>query len=252
MIAQALPKTQELTDKLNHLVYANYKPSEFDIACLKKEAGKLKGKIPYPDYYDFLGRIACLENDKVNMLRHYKNALTHSFNNKLIIKKNYFISLIRCGLVLKASEQLKEITKNFPTCAETLSFLIEQNFYLCRFRDALELFNKPEDKLEFFDIINVIVSVFESVGLSDDEAQNLCKLAFSLLELKSLYYFGSKIEIIGECVLYTIYVDKSIEEIFEINWELADVLVNNVENTRSDVLIFEYSSVDVLDEKEKH
>ena len=52
------------------------------------------------------------------------------------------------------------------------------------------------------------------------------------------------------CIHFTIYVDLPIEEIFEVNWELANVLVENTQNTYSDVLMFEYSSIDVLEERQ--
>jgi len=245
--AQALPKTQEFEDKIEIFIGNRKKPSKGDIAILKKDAGKLKGKIPYADYYDFLGQIAFLENDSVKMLAHYKEATTLSFHNNLKIKLNYFCSLWHFGFISEASELLKEIAKNFSTCTE----LIEKNLDLCRFRASLEFINKLDQKSKFFDLAKKVVSIFENAELSDDEAQNLCALAYSVMEIQNLYCSGWKIEIIDNCVLYTIYVDKPIEEIFEINWALANVFAENVENMRSDVLMFEYSSVDVLEEKEK-
>jgi len=250
--AQALPKTQELEDKIDSLAAKRRKPSDFEICLLKTEAVKLKGKIPYPDYYALLGQIACLENNKDKMIAHYKEAITLSFNKNLEIKKNYCIGLGRCGLLFEVSEQLKEIKENFSTSSEILSILIHHNSDLCRFRNVLSLSKSSENKPAFFNTIEKAISIFENAELSDDEAQNLCALAYSVMETQNLYCSGWKIEIIDDCILYTIYVDKPIEEIFEVNWALANVFAENVENMRSDVLMFEYSSVDILEEKEKY
>jgi hypothetical protein len=174
----------------------------------------------------------------------------NSFNKNLEIKKNYFISLYRCGLILEASEQLKEITKNSPTSTETLSFLSGKKFDLCRFKESLKSLNKLKDKPDFFGTVKKAVSIFENAGLSDDDAQHLCELAYSVLETRKLYFSGSEIEIIDDCVFYTIYVDSPIEDIAEINWKLAETFAE-LDDMRSDILLFEYSSVAVLEEKQK-
>ena len=77
-------------------------------------------------------------------------------------------------------------------------------------------------------------------------------MAFSVLETKNLYYSDSEINIVDNCVCHTIYIDLPIEYLSDINWELAGVFAENVEDMRSDVLIFEYSSIDILEEKEKY
>ena len=120
---------------------------------------------------------------------------------------------------------------------------------LCRFKESLELLNKLEVKPIFFATAKEVSSVFENAGLSDDEAQHLCELAYSVLETKKLYFSGSEIEVIGDCVHYSIYIDLPIEDIFDVNWELAGVFVDNVEDRRNDALIFEYKSVDILEER---
>lgn len=246
MTAQANLNTQELLDKINSLVHKKRQPNDIDIADLKKEAGKLKNKISYPDYCDYLGQIACLENDKVNMLGHYKNAIANSFNKNLEIKKNYFISLYRCGLIIKASEQLKEIAENFSTYPNIIPFLIDNNFDLCRFRNALSLCESLENKPEFFNTIEKAVSIFESAGLSDDKAQHLCELAYSILEKQNLYYSNATVEIIEDCVYYSIYVDVSIEESARIDFELSYLFAEKLDDMCDDVIVFEYKSVETL------
>jgi tetratricopeptide (TPR) repeat protein len=246
--AQALPKTQELSDRINTLFLKKRKPSEFDIRLLKKEAEKLKNKTTEVDYCQFLGLIAALENDKENCIIHYERAIKLSPND-YDVYKNYCICLHNRGLLFKEIEQLKELIEEFPSrTTETLLSVIENKKYLCRFKDTLALENKTKHQ----NFLLKESTIFENAGLSDDEAQYLCKLAYRILETKKLYFSYATIEIIDDCVLYTIYVDLPIEEIFKINWELAGIFAENVEDMRSDVLMFEYSSVDVLEEKEKH
>lgn len=250
-MAQALPKTQELADKIDQLLYKRRKPVDSEIRSLKKEASNLKDKIIYADYCDFLGGIACLENNNAKMIAHYKEAITLSFGNNYEIQRNYFANLNNRGLFAKAREQLKEITTKFPDTKELSIFSFGNAFFLCRFREAVllsELLENIHDK----EIARTAAFIFERENLSDDEAENLCKLAYSVLETKNLYFSGSEIEIIDNCILYTIYIDLPIEEVFDINWELAGVFVDNGKNRCNEVLAFKYSSVDVLEEKKKY
>jgi hypothetical protein len=71
-------------------------------------------------------------------------------------------------------------------------------------------------------------------------------LAYSILETKNLYYSGSAIEIIEDCVFYSIYIDVSIEEAARIDFELSYLFAEKLENMRDDVIVFEYKSVETL------
>lgn len=246
-MAQPALKIDALTESINSLALRRRKPSPSEIARLKNELGK-SITVRNAEYYDFLGRIAALENDREKMIAYYKEAFTHSFNKNYSIYESYQVALSNCGLLAKENEQLKEIIRRFPKQAHLNHLLIKKCFYLCRFREALSLEYKPAN----FNEIEKYVSIFDNSNLSDDEAEKLCQLAYSVLEIKNLYYSGSKIEIIEDCVFYTIYVDLPIEEIFEVNWELAGIFADNVEDMRSNTLMFQYSSVDVLEEKQKY
>jgi len=246
---QALPKTKELSDDINRLVTGR-KPSDFEIRLLKQTLGKLKDKIDYSDYYNLSGQIASLENNKQNIISHYENAIKLASNNYDIYAA-YSIALYNRGFLLECLEQLKTLNEKFPTRINK-EFLGKANSSACLFKTAISLFNPiKNNNQKYFNFAQEAVSICEKSDLSDNEAQYLCTLAYSLLETKSLYFSGYEVQIVQDCILYTIYVDLLIEEIFEINWELAGIFADNVEDMRSDVLMFEYSSVDVLEEKEK-
>jgi hypothetical protein len=108
--------------------------------------------------------------------------------------------------------------------------------------------NNP-DNHKYYQLIKEGRAIFETARLNDDEVERLQNLAFSAIEKNNLYFSGAKkIYITSGCIHYQIYIDLPIEEIFEINWQLADVLVENTENTHSDAILFEYESVDVFEE----
>jgi tetratricopeptide (TPR) repeat protein len=253
MTAQPAPKTQELANKIFSFYLKRRKLGEFDIPRLEKDVENLKGKIEYAKYYDFLGQIASLRRDKDNIISYYENALKLASNDS-DIQYNYMVGLGNSGFITQAIEQGKVLVGKFPDKPEALTPIIDHISYLCRFKSSLPFLNKLENPTEFhnYKIIQKAISIFADAQLSDDEAQHLCQFAFSVLETKNLYYSDSEIKIADDCVCYTIYVDSPIEDMFDINWELAGIFAEKVEDMRSDVLMFEYSSIDVLEEKEKY
>ena len=245
-MAQPALKIDELAESINSLALKRRKPSPSEIARLKNELGK-SITVRNAEYYDFLGRIACLENDRARMITHYKEAITLSFRNNEIIQWNYFRSLENSGLFFKAREQLKVIAEKFSSHPRIREFEIQNSIDLCRFRETHQIINNAEFPLDKNYFLNSAISVFNKAELSDDEAENLCKLAYSLLEIKNLYFSTANWEVVDDCVFYTIYVDAPIEEMFDINWELAGVFVDNGKNRCNEVLAFKYSSIDVLE-----
>jgi hypothetical protein len=259
MTAQPAPKTQELAEKIDSFFDIKRKPSEFNIRLLKRDARKLNGKIEYSDYYSLLGLIASLENDKVNIINYYEEAIKSSPNDYQTYH-NYVVSLSQRGFLKEEFQQSKFVIEKFPNRQEALENHIYVVSRSCRFRDYVQLTEKlntsslsslHKDR-SFHEEITKAIAIFENSQLSDNEAQDLCQLAFSVLEIKNLYFSASEINIVDDCVCYTIHIDSPIEDIADINWELAGVFAENVEDMRSDVLMFEYSSIDVLEERESY
>lgn len=250
MTAQPLPKTNELIDEINSYLAKKHKPTEWQVKLLKKKADTLRGKIPENLYYDVLGGIACLENDIPELNRYYQNAFKLAPKD-LQTQKHYFIALHNKGLYSKALVQGKALLTDFPERSETiLSLMTKCAFMACRIYEAddfLTQTNNP-DNHPYYQQIKEGRAVFEAAGLNDDEAERLQNLAFSVIQKNNLYFSCTKINFVRDCIHYQIYVDLPIEDIFEINSQLADVLVENTENTFSDVILFEYESVDVFEE----
>jgi hypothetical protein len=250
MTVQALPKTNELIDEINSYVTQKRRPTDWQIKLLKKKADGLKGKIPENLYYDVLGRMSCLENDIEALNRYYQIALTLA-STDFQTQFHYLISLRNKGLYSKALAHGKTLLTHFPEHSETiLSELVGCAVLACRIYEAfgfLTYTNNP-DNHECYQLIKEGRAIFETAELTDDEAEHLQNLAHALIQKNNLYFSCTKRNITRGCIHYQIYVDLPIEEIFEINWQLADVLVENSENTHSDAILFEYESVDVLEE----
>jgi hypothetical protein len=249
VIAQAVPKTkaEELSDKINSYALTKRKISkdDFNFRLLKNEIKGLFGKINHADYYDLLGRVSCLENNKNSVIESYKNAIKHA-PNSFNIYENYVVSLKNLGLINHAFEQSKILIKKFPTHPNALSFFIGAASVLCHFRESYQLLNNVNISVNNINFLEKVIHIFDSAELTDDEAQRLCELAYSILETKNLYYSGSAIEIIEDCVFYSIYIDVSIEEAARIDFELSYLFAEKLENMRDDVIVFEYKSVETL------
>lgn len=250
MAAQPLPKTIELFNEINSYAGKNRKITNWQVQLLKRKADSLRGIIPESLYYDVLGMISCLENDIEALNRYYQIALNQP-DTDIQTHYNYLTALHNKGLFSKVLAHGKTLLADFPEHSETiLPWIVKHAFRACRMYDAFGFvtqLNIPDDH-EYYQYIKEGRTIFEAAQLNDDEAEHLQNLAFSVIQKNNLYFSKAKISITRDCIHYQIYVDLPIEEIFEINWQLADVLVENTENTHNDVILFEYESIDVLEE----
>ena len=139
----------------------------------------------------------------------------------------------------------------FPDDKYVFHELCDRLFCNARFNEVSKLINAIEDSKQL-QLINHATKIFEMANLTDSEAQHLQTLAYSVIEKNNLYYFESTINIIDDCVCFTLYVDLPVEKIFDINWELAGILADGVEDMRCGVLSFKYSSIDVLRERREY
>lgn len=244
MTVKPLPNIKDLINDINNLVSKHRKPTDVEIYQLKKYLDSLKNKISWADYYDILGQISGLANNKEEMISFFEKSIRLEPNN-YEIHRNHLFCLLNHGLIDLAINQAKLLNDRFSETQDSLSLLSKSYFYLCRFRDALQILDKQQT---IDDFIKSSVAIFDNAKITDDEAQNLCELAFSLLKKKRLYFSAITLDIIESCVVYTIYVDVSIEQLTEINWELAGIFAKGVTNMRSNVLMFEYSSIDILEQ----
>ena len=247
MPAQPAPATQELTHDLDTYFARGRKLTDFEIRALEKKANSLKGKIDFADYYAFLGLIAALRQDSETLTHHFENALRLAPTNTTILS-NYLISLNNIGWYLQAFTLGRTLAKKLSNDNSLLTDMIESAFCLGRFHEAYELLSKlpePQQYKGYQDIIEAI-KIVDRVQLSDDEAEELQQLAFSILQDRHLYFSNSRIGIVNDFIHYEIYVDLPIVQIPALDFDLSHTFAEKLDNMRDDVIVFEYKSVETL------
>jgi hypothetical protein len=249
MTIQLAPKTEELGNNINYFLDNLLRPTDLDIHCLKKEAENLI-KIDAAAAYNYLGCIAVLENNKKDVISSFENAIKLAPSSS-IIHLNYSVLLSLCGLHNLALKRARENFNKFHNNKDILLELFNRIIFTARFNEARKLSDKIEDKNKL-QLVSHAAKIFEAANLTDDEAQYLQTLAYSVIEKNNLYHFWHEFDVVDDCVCFTIYIDKPVEEIFDINWELSGVLADNVEDMRCDVLNFTYSSIEVLRERKEY
>lgn len=247
MIAQPAPATQELTHDLDTYFARGRKLTAFEIKGLEKKANDLKGKIDFADYYAFLGLIAALRQDSETLTHYFENALKLAPTNTTILS-NYLISINNIGRYLQALTLARTLAQNLGNDSSLLADMIESAFCLGRFHEAYKLLTKlpvPQQYQGYQDIIEA-VEIVDRAQLSDDEAEQLQQLAFSVFRDHKLYFSGSTIKIINDFIHYKIYIDLPIAQIPALDFELSLTFAKKLDDMRDDVIVFEYKSVDTL------
>jgi hypothetical protein len=249
MIAQALPKTDELINEINAYIQKSRRPTDWQIKLLTKKANDLQGKIADYIYYELLGSIACLANDSENLIRYFEMALQQPTPDPQT-QYHYLVSLNNIGFCAKALSHGKGLLSQFPD-EDFLRLIIQNALYSGRFQEARQFLNSLKEPYKYpcYQDIADGSAVLQAANLNDDETERLQQLAFSVIPKMGLFFSGANIHVIRNCIHYEIFVDLPIEDIFDVNWELSGVWVENTHNQHNHALTFEYSSVAVLDER---
>lgn len=249
MTAQPAPAANKLTDEINAHLVRGRKVDEFTIRALERKANALKGKIDFDIYYNFLGQIAALRRNHASVIEHFEKALKLNANNPKILTA-YLIALDAIGKHSEALERGRALVKKHND-SELLSALFQVAIHSGRYREAYGLLDALEksQQAQWQHILTKSIEIIDEAQLEDDETEKLQQLAFSIIPKLDLYHSHVGISVARNCIHCVITVDLPIEDIFNVNWELAEVLVENTDNTHSDILLFEYSSIDVYEER---
>ena len=152
------------------------------------------------------------------------------------------------GLDLQALSLGRTLPKHQANDKHLLTEMIESAWSLGRFHEAYELLSKlptPQQHHSYQSIVEAI-KIVDRAQLSDDEAEQLQQLAFSILQDHHLYYSSSKISIINDFIHYEIYVDLPIDQIPALDFELSLTFAKKLDDMRDYVIVFEYKSVNTL------
>lgn len=254
MPAEPLSIAEKLIQEILDFQIEFKKITTFERLKLVSQVDSLAKSIPEYDYHDFLGMIFCLENNQKLAIQHHKVALEKA-PESFMVHHNYFASLCSFGLFLKARELGEIILSKFPvevTEFNTIEIMVTNLLVSGRLQDAYNLLGKSTNPMnhENYGIVTECLPIFKNAGLTDDEAEKIHDSIFHVLHERELHLSNVGIKVIDNCLLITIYVELPIEDIFELNWDASGVLAESVDDMRSNVIMFEFSSVDVLLEKE--
>ena len=247
MIAQPAPATQELADDLNTYFARGRKLTDFEIKALEKKANALKNKIDFPNYYAFLGFIASLRRDAETLNRYFVNAIKLAPTDTTVLS-NYLVSLKNSGWYLQALTLGRSLPQKLTNDNSLLAEIIGAACCLGQFHEAYELLSKLADpqQCKSYPLIIEGLEIVDRAQLSDDEAEQLQQLAFTILQDHKLYFSDSRLGITNDFIHYEIYVDLPIAQIPELDFELSLKFAEQLENMRDNVIVFEYKSVETL------
>ena len=253
MTDQPFPKATELTNEINTYFSKYRKPSDWQIKLLQKKADSLKGKIPDSLYYGLLGNISALEDDIPALRQHFQTAIKLNPTSSQP-QYQYLVALKNRG---RCSEELvlcNAMLTQFPDHSEEIfSWLAESAFMSCRMNEALHYLEQIKNKDESNSLYHHITEsqlIFKTAGLSDEVASHLYNLAYDLLQKFGLYFSSTGVIVTTRGYVHCqLYVDLPIDNIYDLNYQLAAELVNNAENTYSDIVLFEFNSIDVFEER---
>ena len=253
MADQQSPKATDLINEINTYFSKYRRPSDWQIKLLKKKADNLKGKIPDRFYYGLLGTIAALEDDIPTLKQHFQTAIKLSPSNSQT-QIEYLAALKNRG---RCSEELvlcKDMLIQFPDHSEDIFvWMAESAFMSCRMNEAqqyLEQIKNRDESNSLYHHITESQLIFKTAGLSDEVASHLYNLAYDLLQKLGIYFSSTGLIVTTRGLVHCqLYVDLPIEHMYDLNYQLAAELVHNTENTYSDVVLFEFNSIDVFEER---
>ncbi|MDD5214154.1 MAG: hypothetical protein PHQ03_01280 [Methylococcales bacterium] len=269
MTAQAKPKTEELMDSILLHRDALKKITKFEKNQLIRDAENLRGKISDWDVLDFFGMIACLYGDTTEALKNHDLAFEKyklfcekaNLDYQAVSEDDYYLGFNRhstlwvAGMFPECIEAGKKLLEKYPKDFQTIVNLISANLFLGRLHESARLLNtlnEYDGKHIHNDVVVDALSLFEKVGITDEEAEQILSYAFNILHDKNLFLSTIGANIVDECLWIDLYVDfpepvESVaKEIAKINWEADGILAKNADSKWFDVIMFEFKSVEVL------
>ena len=204
----------------------------FTLTRLQREAINLL-KVDAFNAYQILGALASFEENITRVRENYEKALNLASINedKAIILNNYAISTAVMGYFSEAAKLGIESYNIFPSLRRA-----KQNIHHFMraglFHHAAELTHKI-DNLDLdnglFSLISRTTRFMDKHGVSDEELQKLIEITITVLHARQFFDFRRiQLEFLedeySQWFHYVIKVNRSVEEIIEMIYELADQL----------------------------
>lgn len=251
--AMSQPKTQasDLIDRLNDLIRRDER-SDFVLKQIRRDADRLK-KIDAATSYLLLGMVACLERNIAATREFHEKALR--LRDDFVTNSNYATSLYKIGAITEATGYRERAVKLEPENITALEKLIDNAVAICRFRYAQRLIDKwkslnPNKQYDKEEMINNFVTVMNERKISDEEAESFIKLASThMLTSGAFLSFGKsgcELDVLEEdadrWIDYCFMVDRGVDDVVEMNCELANLVAQNVDPNILKSIVVRYSA----------
>lgn len=222
-------KTNQLLEEINQLRLIS-KVDSFTFTRLEKEAQKLV-KIDAFHAYQFLGILASFKEDITCVHENYKKALNFALENrdKSIVLNNYAVSLANMGYFIKAAE-LSIKSYEYSPPSEVIKLISSRFAYAGLFHYAANFAREYNLVSNDFIFAIAVEAFMDEHGVIDEELQKLIEVGISILHKHKFFNFRNAVHIefsAGEdskWLRYVIKIDRSIDEIVEMDYELACAL----------------------------
>ncbi|MDY6991731.1 MAG: hypothetical protein SVR94_03870 [Pseudomonadota bacterium] len=204
--------------------------------------------------YMILGMIATLEGQFDKMQAHYERAIALA-PTYTATHLNYITSLQSIGLFAKALHHSKALLNQMPERLEALHLIITNAVFCCRLHEAFSYLQKwyiinPLNDFNLAKLIEEGARLLTELGLTDDEAERIYQLVFTLLYKKNIVFKNVHIDYFkdetSECLVYTIFVVCSVYKVIELNHLLDKRLNKELTDMPHDKIVFLYKSSEIL------
>jgi hypothetical protein len=215
------------------------KVDEFTLLRLEKDAQKLLRVDPF-NAYQLLGMLSCFKGKINDMHESYKKALNLAITkeDKELVLDNYAASLYNTGYFSQSAELSSKIYNiSFPV--KLIESINDRFFYAGLFHQVANFsrkYNLPSNSFIF-----KIESFIDKYNIKDEQIQKVIKIAISVLHNHHIFNFHNAVYLelssdeSSTWLSYIIKVNRPVEEIVEMDYELACALAE--EDFSSDLLL---------------
>lgn len=223
-------KANNLLKRVNTLAGIEFVADSLALKRLELEAKELI-KIDAVHAYAALGAIACIKRDARGVKDYYTKALNLSSNDVSILA-NYSISLFKLGLFIESkqyAEKAYEISQHSDL--SLLQILIEASLLSGDLEESLKWLadwdkKSPNQSYPIQADIKMANTILRDNLVTNTDSGRFLSLAYSLLSQKGFDVNEVMFRTYGDEVLYQVKVDADIDKIVDLNFELAETLVD--------------------------
>lgn len=228
-MSQPDPKANNLLKRINLLATGESEQGSFALRKLEHEAKSLI-KFDATNAYAALGAIACIKRDRQGVKTYYAKALNLAPGD-LSILSNYSISLFKLCLFNESrqcAEKAYEISQRSDL--DLLQILIESSVLTGDLGESIKWLidwdrKSPNQRYPIQLDITMANTILRKNHVTDSDAGRFLKAAYAILGQKGFDVSEVTFRAFDDEVLYQIEVYADVDQTVDLNFELADTLV---------------------------